>query len=94
LPVRSPDFAEAVIGPATWVGPVGSIRATDLPLFVTTGLDPVVHAEMRRTLGAVNASKRRVRMDCRVKPSNDEMEIPPRIILPRRAGEVAREARR
>jgi len=25
-------------------------------------------------VGAVNASKRRVRMDCRVKPGNDEME--------------------
>jgi hypothetical protein len=33
-------------------------------------------------------------MDCRVKPGNDELEIPARIILPRRAGEVAREARR
>jgi hypothetical protein len=26
-------------------------------------------------VGAFNASKRRVRMDCRVKPGNDEMEM-------------------
>jgi hypothetical protein len=29
-------------------------------------------------VGAVNASKRRVRMDCRVKPGNDELEMFPR----------------
>jgi hypothetical protein len=39
---------------------------------VTTGLDPVVHARgAANAVGAVNASKRRVRMDCRIKPGND-----------------------
>jgi|SRR4029077_1986828 hypothetical protein len=33
-------------------------------LFVTTGLDPVVHADSLNTL--------RCRMDCRVEPGNDE----------------------
>jgi hypothetical protein len=32
-------------------------------LFVTTGLDPVVHAEIRLI------------MDCRVKPGNDEQRV-------------------
>jgi hypothetical protein len=33
-------------------------------MFVTTGLDPVVHAEP--------PTVRQCRMDCRVKPGNDE----------------------
>jgi hypothetical protein len=43
--------------------------------FVTTGLDPVVHADVRQTKFAVNVSKPSPRMDCRVKPGNDEIEI-------------------
>jgi hypothetical protein len=37
---------------------------------VTTGLDPVVHGEVLHTKAAT-ISKRRLRMDCRVKPGND-----------------------
>jgi hypothetical protein len=39
------------------------------PIFVTTGLDPVVHTDMQ---GRMRLSKFAVRMDCRVKPGNDE----------------------
>jgi len=34
--------------------------------FVTTGLDPVVHAEVRQTKSCGNASEPSVGMDCRV----------------------------
>jgi hypothetical protein len=39
----------------------------DASTIVTTGLDPVVHAEVPNT--------RRCRMDCRVKPGNDTCQI-------------------
>ncbi len=47
-------------------------RRTPPPL-VTTGLDPVVHADVQRreTCGPV-MSKPATRVDCRVKPGNDE----------------------
>jgi hypothetical protein len=45
------------------------------PSFVTTGLDPVVHAEARQTENARrNTSEPSLGMDCRVKPGNDETE--------------------
>jgi hypothetical protein len=37
-----------------------------MPLFVTTGLDPVVHPELPHTWLC--------RVDCRVKPGNDDIE--------------------
>jgi hypothetical protein len=50
-----------------------------IPDLVTTGLDPVVHAERRHQERRVSArySPKRLRavgMDCRVKPGNDEGE--------------------
>jgi hypothetical protein len=36
-------------------------------IFVTTGLDPVVHAD--------SPNGRRGRMDCRVKPGNDDLAL-------------------
>jgi hypothetical protein len=39
------------------------------PIFVTTGLDPVVHTDVQ---GRMRLSEFAVRMDCRVKPGNDE----------------------
>ena len=44
-------------------------------LFVTTGLDPVVHAELRLAKAdPISPTKLRFRMDCRVKPGNDDSE--------------------
>jgi DprA winged helix domain len=45
------------------------------PLF-TTGLDPVVHAEMRRQNGPVKRGKRARCTDCRVKPGDDCYPLP------------------
>jgi hypothetical protein len=45
----------------------------DASTIVTTGLDPVVHAEVSNT--------RRCRMDCRVKPGNDTCQIPGMITI-------------
>ena len=46
------------------------------PRLVTTGLDPVVHADVqqRETCGLV-ISKPAARMDCRVEPANDGIKI-------------------
>jgi hypothetical protein len=41
-------------------------------LFITTGLDPVVHFAVQRSRQA-GLNMRPVRMDCRVKPGNDEV---------------------
>jgi len=41
------------------------------PVLVTTGLDPVVHAEAPQM--TKRNCKRHRRMDCRVKPGNDDM---------------------
>ena len=43
------------------------------PPFVTTGLDPVVHGEAPRS-STVRISRFHRRMDCRVKPGNDEIK--------------------
>jgi hypothetical protein len=40
--------------------------------FVTTGLDPVVHAEVPSNEHTVKLSERIFGMDCRVKPGNDK----------------------
>ncbi len=39
---------------------------------VTTGLDPVVHADMQRIKRCGGLGKPTRHMDCRVKPGNDE----------------------
>ncbi|MGD0023925.1 MAG: hypothetical protein ABSC37_04730 [Xanthobacteraceae bacterium] len=41
-------------------------RRTSARHFVTAGLDPVVHAEVRQTKSSGNASEPSVGMDCRV----------------------------
>jgi hypothetical protein len=41
---------------------------------VTTGPDPVVHADVQRVNNAANLSKPTRRMDCRIKPGNDDAE--------------------
>jgi hypothetical protein len=41
-------------------------------LLVTTGLDPVVHGDLRFLRAAENFAGPHFRMDCRVKPGNDE----------------------
>ena len=41
-------------------------------LLVTTGLDPVVHAEMQLQKPAESPNQLRRRMDCRIKSGNDE----------------------
>jgi len=54
--------------------------------FVTTGLDPVVHAETQQTTTLRwSISQSAFRMDCRVKPGNDE-NANVHLILPREAG--------
>ncbi len=45
-----------------------------LPPLVTTGLDPVVHAEVPPGNRAGNVSMRRGPMDCRVEPGNKRRE--------------------
>ncbi len=40
--------------------------------FVTTGLDPVVHLNFRNNNG--RQCERQLRMDCRVKPGNDDVK--------------------
>jgi hypothetical protein len=42
---------------------------------VTTGLDPVVHDEMRLLKYTARMNERPCHMDCRVKPGNDEIKI-------------------
>ena len=39
---------------------------------VTTGLDPVVHAELQQANAGGSIRKRDFRMDCRIKSGNDE----------------------
>jgi hypothetical protein len=46
------------------------------PHVVTTGLDPVVHAELGKRNRAAIPGMCHLRMDCRVKPGNDGIEIP------------------
>jgi hypothetical protein len=45
---------------------------SDFSPFVTTGLDPVVHADMQRIKGPTRLNKPPLCMDCRVKPGNDD----------------------
>jgi hypothetical protein len=40
--------------------------------FVTAGLDPVVRSDLRLRDLSANQIERLIRMDCRVKPGNDE----------------------
>ena len=55
--------------------PAPRLRASDVKqrtfTLVTTGLDPVVHADMRLQSRAEHLNELRRRMDCRVKPGKD-----------------------
>jgi hypothetical protein len=42
---------------------------------VTTGLDPVVHAEVRKSIRRGRNDQPNLTMDCRVKPGNDERRV-------------------
>jgi hypothetical protein len=87
-------FAELVIGPATsgrtrWLAVTSTsplVLMTRILTIVTTGLDPVVHADQTEERHKGESQKRRLCMDCRVRgtpprqrggdptPGNDDAE--------------------
>jgi len=49
-------------------------RPERILIVVTTGLEPVVHADGTKERHGGKSQKRRLCMDCRVKPGNDVAE--------------------
>jgi hypothetical protein len=54
-------------------GNTGSLADCIDPHIVIRGLDPRIHADLRRVEKPGESMQRPVSMDCRVKPGNDEI---------------------